>query len=176
MVISSASVSRASATALLVLCAALLITAPAHAHRVAEALSVIEFNPRTGNVEVVHTMNLHDLDHVFSQRLGKPVTVGDSRESLDAVADHIGKAFALARLDGTPIPLKLAGMETVRGDLKAYYEAPRPDGLKGLSISDSLLMSDLPDQTNRVNVELPAGVETLIFDSAAEAQTVRFGG
>lgn len=153
-----------------------LLAAPAAAHRMAEAFTVIEFNPRTGAVEVVHTLNLHDLDHVFSLRLGKPVAVGDDRKSLEAVAAHIAEAFVLDRLDGTSIPLRLAGMEIDRGDLVAYYEAPRPEGLDGFVITNALLMADLPGQTNRVNVELPGGVRTLIFDDGAEARAVRFSG
>lgn len=161
--------------ALLAICGVLLFFLPslAAAHREAEALSVIEFNPRSGAIEVVHRLNLHDLDHVLSKRLGRAITVGDSGNSLEAVAAHIAEAFALARLDGTKVPLKLAGMEISGGDLLAYYEAPPPDGLKGLRVFDTLLMPDLPGQTNRVNVELPESVETLIFNGGTEGKTVR---
>jgi hypothetical protein len=157
------------------LCTAIgLPGAPASAHRVAEALSVIEFNPRTGAIEIVHTLNLHDLDHVFSKRLGKAVTVGGDRESLDAVAAHIGEAFALAAPGGAPIPLELAGMEISGGDLVAYYEAPRPDDLEGVTVFNTLLMPGLPGQINQVNVELPSGVKTLFFDGGTEAKPVLF--
>lgn len=160
-----------------VLCAAMALAAgPGGAHRAAEALSIIEFNPRTGAVEVVHRFNLHDVDHVFSKRLGRPVTLGDSRETFEAVVAHIAEAFTLTALDGTPIPLELAGMETRRGDLLAYYEAPRPAGLKGFAVSNTLLMPDLPGQTNRVNVELPGAVRTLVFSGGSEVKTVRFDG
>ncbi len=63
-------------------------------------------------------------------------------------------------------------MEVAGGELIAYYEAPRPEGLNGLRIFNTLLMAELPGQTNRVNLELSTGVKTLIFRGDGDGKVV----
>ena len=45
----------------------LLLAAPLSAHQQKEAITRVLFNPRTGNIEVMHRFLLHDAEHAVKE-------------------------------------------------------------------------------------------------------------
>ncbi len=160
-------------TSLLVLIVAAGMAGPAASHRLNAAVTTLEVNPRSGVLEVVHEVFLHDLDHALVARLGRaPQLETGSQDTRDAV-EWLAGQFTVRDSEGQVRPLALVGAERDHDRLIIYRELAEPGPLEQLFVSDRILMDHFPAQINRVNVIEDGQVRTLIFQGADAADFQR---
>ena len=153
---------------------ALLLVGPALAHQQKAALTEILFNPRTGNIEVVHRFILHDAEHAVRKELGIGEGLVGSPDTQMAFATYVAERFSIATPEGTPLPLTLLGAEVEGGHLWVYQETPEPDGLTAFSVRHDALRDVWPKQVNRVNVKRDGTIKTLIFSGVVRKRFAVF--
>ena len=151
-----------------------LVTLPLAAHQQKEAITRVLFNPRTGNVEVMHRFLLHDAEHAVKKLFGADADLLGSPEDRDRFEDYVHGRFSIADQDGTTIALTAVGNEIENRFLWVYAEAPIPTGLTALTISNDALRDIWPEQSNLVNVERDKTVRSARFDGAEREATIDF--
>ncbi|MGB3469362.1 MAG: DUF6702 family protein [Erythrobacter sp.] len=156
--------------AVLALILASLSVVPASAHQQKLTISTLSHNPRSGMLEVVHRVPLHDAEHALkTQGIKAPDIIGDL-ESRRAFARYVEARFTVTR-QGETVPLTLLGTEIEGGNLMVYQEAPSPGTGAQLSVSSQILTDVWSRQENRVNIGAGTSVETLIFRAGDRAKS-----
>jgi hypothetical protein len=150
----------------------LLLAVPVFAHQQKEAITRVSFNPRTGNIEVMHRFLLHDAEHASRELLGRGADLLTSADDRDRFEAYVHERFALLDQDGRPVELSPVGNEVEAEFLWVYAEAPIPDHLTALTISHRALRDVWPDQINLVNVERDNEVQSALFSQGSDAITV----
>jgi len=154
---------------LLALCAALLVALPAAAHQQKTAISILSHNERTGLLEVVHRVPLHDAEHALKRRgIAAPDIIGDIPDRR-AFVRYIAERFTVTH-NGEPIAFTLLGSEIDGGSLVVYEEAPSPGPGARLAVRSLILTDVWTRQENRVNIGSGTEVETLIFRAGDPAK------
>lgn len=154
--------------ALSALLLAFLQVVPAAAHQQKLTITTLAHNPRTGMLEVVHRVPLHDAEHALkTQGITAPDIIGDL-ESRRAFARYVEARFSVSQQDESQpraVPLTLLGTEIEGGNLMVYQEAPSPGQGTRLLVSSQILTDIWTRQENRVNLGAGTSVDTLIFRS-----------
>jgi hypothetical protein len=150
-------------------------TALAHQQKI--AITTIAHNPRTGMIEIIHQVPVHDAEHALVvQRTGdanlhSPDIIG-SQDSREAFARYVTRRF-LFQLGGTIITPDYVGSEISGGSLFVYQETPAPaEGDLRLRVNSQIFTDIWARQENRVNLGGGTNVDTVIFhggDAPAEA-------
>lgn len=151
-----------------------VLSAPIFAHQQKTAISRVLFNPRTGNIEVEHRFYVHDAEHGVKQLFDKNADILSREETRATFADYVAKQFAIARADGSVIPLVDVGYEMDGRYFWVYQEARVPDDLVGLLIKNDSLREIWPSQINTVNIEGKGDIQTVTFEGNTEIQAVHF--
>ncbi|MEM1262966.1 MAG: DUF6702 family protein [Pseudomonadota bacterium] len=133
--------------------ALLLTTLAAGAHQQQQSVTRVLFNPRTGNIEVMHRFLIHDAEHAVQAVVGSDADVLASDRSRQQFATYIHKQFRLTDQNGDAIPLTLVGEELDGPFLWVYAEAPARQGITALVLAHDTLHELWPEQLNLVNVE-----------------------
>jgi hypothetical protein len=159
--------------ALLGLAAALAATLapPLAAHQQKRAISTIARNPRSGRLEIMHQVPVHDAEHALRAQGAKTPDIIGSAQSREAFARYVAKRFMLMAGDET-VTLTYVGSEISGGSLWVYQEAPAPAPGTVLRINSQILTDVWPRQENRVNIGSGTQVTTLIFTSGDAPQDV----
>ena len=152
----------------------LLVASSAFSHQQKTAISTVLFNPRTGNIEVMHRFNLHDAEHAVRHIFGKNADIIDSAKTQQQFSDYVSERFTMAREDGQPIALKTAGFEVDGNFFWVYQETKQPAKLDNLVISHNALRDLWPSQINTINVEGKGDIKTLTFRDSIELLKVEF--
>jgi len=156
--------------------AALLYAGIAGAHQQKESITRILFNPRTGNIEVMHRFDLHDAEHAVKQIFDTDADILASNETRDRFAAYVHARFALRDQDGVDLPLAPVGHEIEGRFLWVYAETPIPDKLTALTLTHDALRDLWPDQVNLVNVDRDGETTSALFAGGEEAITLRLPG
>ena len=164
---------RVPALAALLL-AALLLATPLAAHQLKESITRVLFNPRTGNIEVMHRFLLHDAEHATRELFGGDTDLLGSAAARDRFESYVHGRFSLMDQDGDTIVLVSVGNEIDSRYLWVYAEAPIPVGLTALTLSHDALRDVWPEQVNLVNVERDKTVRSATFDRGRREATIRF--
>lgn len=146
----------------------------AAAHQQKEAITRVLFNPRTGNIEVMHRFLVHDAEHAMQALFGKSANLLASEPDQQQFASYVLARFSLLDQNAAPLPLKPVGHELDGKHLWVYSEAPVPDDLTGLTITHTALRDIWHDQTNLVNVERDGEVRSAIFAGGSREITIEF--
>ncbi len=157
---------RAQPAAILLAIASVLaiaIATPARAHRLESAMTTIESNSSTAQLEIIHEINYHDLEHVMSQLLGRSTDLASDLPALREAIEWLEEGFDLTDEDKRTFPLKRVGAEIDRGRLLIYYETTHPRGLTSLRVFNQMLMKLIPQQVNQVNIRIDGPTRTLVF-------------
>ena len=165
--------------AVLALVLAPLGAGSALAHQQKYTISTLSANPRTGMIEIVHQVPVHDAEHALVvQKTGNadihtPDIIG-SEASREAFARYVTRRFLLA-VNGEIISPEYVGSEISGGSLWVYQEIPAPKGEMQLRVNSQILTDVWARQENRVNIGGGTKVETLIFTAgdAARDATLR---
>lgn len=145
-----------------IMLSALVLTAPAHAHREKLTLSEVVWNAEAQVIEVSHRVHIDDAQRAM-------VMAGVLREpNLRRLADqakfalYVTENFALAGPDAD-INLETLGAEIEGSYIWVYQQA----GLKALPgkiyVDCQILRTVFADQSNHVNVRTSEQVQTLTF-------------
>lgn len=148
------------------------VSAPAFAHQQKAAITKILFNPRTGNIEVMHRFYLHDAEHAVRQIFSKDADILGSRQTQQDFADYVAARFELIDAVEGPLPLDFIGVELERNFIWVYQETPAKESLKTLGIRHNALRDLWPQQINTVNVEGVGEIKTATFQGTVELQTI----
>jgi len=160
---------------LLLLIALLLVApmgAPATAHQQKITLSSVSHNARTGLLEVVHRVPLHDAEHALEAQGVRAPDIVNNLDNRRAVARYVADRFTLMQ-GGEPVALTLLGTEIEGGRLVVYQEAPSPGSGAELSVNSQILTDVFQRQENRVNLGTGTTVDTLVFTSGDRARVAR---
>ncbi len=153
---------------------ALLPASPLAAHQQKEAITRVLFNPRTGNIEVMHRFLLHDAEHAVRQLFGGKADVLGNAADRDRFERYVHGRFSLKNQDGVVLALTPVGNEIDGRFLWVYAEATIPEGLTALTLSHDALRDVWPEQVNLVNVERDGTVRSATFDRGRREATIRF--
>ena len=156
------------------LLATLILVTPLPAHQQKESLTRVLFNPRTGNIEVMHRFLLHDAEHASRELFGGEADLLGSAADRDRFESYAHARFSLIDQDGDAITLVSVGNEIDGRYLWVYAEAPIPGGLTALTLSHDALRDVWPEQVNLVNVERDKTVRSATFNRGRREATIRF--
>lgn len=156
------------------LLAALLLATPLPAHQQKESVTRVLFNPRTGNIEVMHRFLLHDAEHATRQLFGGDADLLGSAAARDRFESYVHGRFSLKDQDGAAIALTSVGNEVENRYLWVYAEAPIPAGLTALTLSHEALRDVWLEQVNLVNVERGKTIRSATFGRGRREATIRF--
>ena len=156
----------------IVLIAAICAPLTASAHQLQVAISTVRFIPRTATIEVIHRFYSHDAEHALSSMAGRRVDILRDEASQQAFGRYVGAHFQLRDQDERDLPLSLVGVELDGDFIWVYQEMPIPGSLKGLAVSNSALLDEIPGQVNTVNVECAGELETLEFSEKSTTARV----
>ena len=142
------------------------------AHQQKIAITTVALNARTGMIEIMHQVPLHDAEHALTaQGIRNPDIIGSSK-SREQFAAYVTRRFLIV-VDGTAVTPAYVGSEITGGSLWIYQEIPAPPaGKAALRINSQILTDIWARQENRVNIGGGTRPQTLIFkagDPAREA-------
>lgn len=148
---------------------------PAAAHRGHGALSVVEFDAKTGAVSVSHRVPAHDAEPALAAIAPDAQTSLDDPEAVDALKRYMASRFAVS-VAGRPVALTLKDMTLGADEVRFEYDGKvAPSDISGTVTVRAPLFADVyGDQVNQVNVRRLGVTRTLIFSGsdAGEPQTV----
>lgn len=140
----------------------LALATPAAAHQQKAAIISVEHNPRSGMIEVVHTIPLHDAEHALRQQGKSGADILGAAESRRAFARYAAERFSIAA-GAREVELTLLGTEINGASLLVYQEGPSPGVGTELTIQAQVLTDVWLRQVNSVNVGRGTSPETLVF-------------
>ena len=144
---------------------------PVHAHQQKRAISTLALNPRSGMIEMVHQVPVHDAEHALRAQGAKNPDIIGSATSREAFAAYVTRRFLL-RIDGVPATPAYVGSEIKGGSLWVYQEAPAPAGGKAvLRFNSQILTDQWARQENRVNIGGGTKVRTFVFTVNTQTQS-----
>jgi hypothetical protein len=145
------------------------LAVPAAAHQQKRAISTITVNPRSGAIEIMHQVPVHDAEHALRVQGAKSADIIGSAESREDFARYVAKRFVLA-VDGAVASPAYVGSEITGGSLWVYQELPAARPGTPIRVNSQILTDVWALQENRVNIGSGAGLTTLIFTAGTPAQ------
>jgi len=136
------------------------------AHKLKNAFTLVLFNERTHNLEVMHRFYLHDAEEAVWEVIDKKADIIGSEDTQAKFAQYVVKRFGLKDQTGKDIELDLVGFQNDAGYFWVYQESKQPSGLTRLQIRNSALRDIWDEQFNVVNVEGFGQVITLSFSGS----------
>lgn len=134
----------------------------ASAHQQKFAITTVAHNPRTGMIEIVHQVPVHDAEHALRfQGAQNPDIIG-SDQSREAFARYVTRRFLLM-VNGEIITPDYVGSEITGGSLWVYQETPAPDGETTIRLNSQIFTDVWARQENRVNIGGGTSVTTFVF-------------
>ncbi|RNJ62564.1 MAG: hypothetical protein EDM03_14175 [Porphyrobacter sp. IPPAS B-1204] len=143
---------------------------PAQAHQQKIAITTIAHNPRTGMIEIVHQVPVHDAEHALRFQGTKNPDIIGSEASREAFGRYVARRFLLM-VNGDIVTPDYVGAEITGGSLWVYQEAPAPAGEATVRINSQIFTDVWARQENRVNIGAGTQVATLIFHAGDPPQT-----
>ena len=140
------------------------------AHQQKIAITTVAHNPRTGMIEIVHQVPVHDAEHALRFQGAKTPDIIGSPASRDAFARYVTRRFLLM-VDGAIVSPEYVGAEVSGGSLWVYQETPVPAGDTEVRINSQIFTDIWARQENRVNVGNGTDVITLVFRAGNAPQT-----
>ncbi|MDZ7668283.1 MAG: DUF6702 family protein [Gammaproteobacteria bacterium] len=144
------------------------------AHQMRAAISTVLFNPRSGNIEVMHRFYSHDAEHALQLLTGGPADLTAEPRDRLKFAVYVHEQFTLAGRGADLEPLTLVGAELDGDYLWVYQRTPAQADLRGLTVRFDALRDIWSDHVNTLNVERGGQVRTLIFAAGAGELSVEF--
>ncbi|MEX1199041.1 MAG: DUF6702 family protein [Pseudohongiellaceae bacterium] len=149
------------AAALLILVSLPLSTPQAHQQKA--AITQIQFNERSGSLEVMHRFYLHDAEHAVRRLLDPAADIIANEQTRQQFAEYVAGKFTLYREDGSPLPLRLLGQEADGQFFWVYQELPVDAPPARVTARHDALRDLWPEQVNTVNIQLDGTIRTLTF-------------
>ncbi len=125
----------------------------AHSHKMKSAFTIVLFNDRTGNLEVMHRLVLHDAEEAAWRLFDTKSDIIADEKTQAKFAAYVEQRFELKNQDGQKIPLEMVGFQNDEGYFWVYQEVKIPDNLTRLKVRHDALREIWTEQFNIVNID-----------------------
>jgi len=142
----------------------------ADAHQQKFAITTVSHNPRTGMIEIVHQVPVHDAEHALRFQGAKNPDIIGSDQSREAFARYVTRRFLLM-VNGEIITPDYVGSEITGGSLWVYQETPAPEGEATIRLNSQIFTDVWARQENRVNIGGGTAVTTFVFHAGDVPQS-----
>lgn len=142
------------------------------AHQQQQALTRIEYNPRTEKLEIMHRFVLHDAEHAVSEIFDKPSDIISSKQTQEKFTSYVLERFGIYRSNNEALALELVGYEVEGKHFWIYQESQKPDSIEGLRVVHNALRDIWIAQTNTVNIKVGDKRSTLTFNENIEVLSI----
>jgi hypothetical protein len=147
----------------------LALAIPAAAHQQKAAITSVEHNPRTGMIEVVHTIPLHDAEHALRRQGQASADIVGNIESRRAFARYAAERFSIV-VGESALELTVLGTQISGNSLLVFQEGASPGPGTELAIQAQVLTDIWLRQVNIVNVGRGTSPQTLVFRGGDRAK------
>ncbi len=156
---------------------AALAAAPVSAHRGHAGLTVIEIDPVSGAVSVVHRFAAHDVEPALVSVAPHAQPSLDDPAAVAALENHLDSRFRL-EIDGEGIDLDRTATDLAGDNIRVDFAGKRsPEAaVRSVTVDLDFFPGVHDDQEQQVNVRSAGVTHTVIFRPGSGAQTVDFGG
>ena len=137
------------------------------------ALTIIEPNERSGNLEIMHRMFAHDLELVLAD-LTDTVDPFGQEDVSQVIGAYVGTRFVLYDTEGQPLDLTYIGSEPKGEAIWGYFETAQPEDMATFYMRNNLLFKAFPEQINQANFTVGEATQTLIFRHPDDVQGLKF--
>lgn len=144
----------------------------ARTHQQKEAITRVLFNPRTGNIEVMHRFLLHDAEHALRELRNGAANILASQQDQDFFSDYVNRHFSITDQDGRVLSLSPVGHEIEGRFMWVYAETPIPEGIESLALRHEVLLDVWPQQVNLVNLERNGDIKSATFTGGTRQLTI----
>lgn len=153
-------------TVFCVLVVGLLFGSGLSAHQQQEAYTTLTFNPRSGNIEIVHRFYLHDAEHAIKRIFAGQADLLSAPETREKFSRYVASRFALKDQQGAGVKVRTLGEEVEGKFLWTYQEVENTtlDQLEWIDIQ--FLYEVWPRHRNIVNIAYPEKVKSLRFEKS----------
>lgn len=151
------------------LAAAILLAAPAHAHRGHDALSVVTVEAN-GGVTVSHRFEAQDIEPVLGQIAPDAQPSLDDPQAVAAFVAYLGRNFAMTSEHG-PVALTPGEIEVGPAQIRIAFTGRIARPPSRLTVRSGILTDVHARQVNQVNVRFGQIVRTLVF-TGEDTQTI----
>lgn len=154
---------------------ALALAGPAAAHKGHAGLTVVEIDPASGGVTVVHRFYAHDIEPAFATIAPDAQPSLDDPAAVKALEDHLQARF---RLDVNGARVALHHTDTVLAGDNVRVEYAGQAGLTAVynvRLDLDFFPDVYEDMEQQVNVRVAGVTRTVVFAPGSTAQTITFG-
>ena len=155
---------------------ALAPAGPAAAHKGHAGLTVVEIDPASGGVTVVHRFYAHDIEPAFATIAPDAQPSLDDPAAVKALEEHLQARF---RLDVEGARVALHHTDTVlAGDNVRIESAGRiapTAAVHSVGVDLDFFPDVYEDMEQQVNVRIAGVTRTVVFAPGSTAQTITFG-
>lgn len=150
------------------------LATPVMAHRGHAGLTVVEIDPASGVVSVVHRFSAHDVEPALvSIAPGSQPSLDDPR-AVAELETHLRQRFRLD-IDGAAIPVAHAGTDLAGDNIRVEYRGETSDrSIATVTIDLDFFPGVHDDQEQQVNVRINGVTRTVVFRPGSAAQTIAF--
>ena len=152
------------------------LAGPALAHRGHAGLTVIEIDPASGAVSVVHRFAAHDVEPALVSIAPEAQPSLDDPRALSDLETHLRQRFRLD-IDGAAIPVTHVATDLAGDNVRVAFAGETTDrDITAVTIDLDFFPGVHDDQEQQVNVRINGVTRTVVFRPGSQAQTVTFGG
>ena len=152
------------------------LATPVMAHRGHAGLTVVEIDPASGAVSVVHRFSAHDVEPALVSIAPEAQPSLDDPRALAGLETHLRQRFRLD-IDGAAIPVTHAATDLAGDNVRVSYAGETTDqSIAAVTIDLDFFPGVHDDQEQQVNVRINGVTRTVVFRPGSTAQTVTFGG
>lgn len=144
----------------------MLIAPQLHAHKMKSAFSIVLFNDRTGNIEVMHRFVLHDAEEAVWNLFDAKADIISDEITQAKFAAYVDLKFEIRDQDNKQLPLEMVGFQNDAGFFWVYQEIKQPENLKRLKIKNDSMREIWQEQFNIVNIEGRGETTSLHFSDS----------
>ena len=140
------------------------------------SLTEINFNPKTGSLELSVRVFTDDLELTLTNfNKGKLVKIEDPEATVDPLIEqYIRKNLALISPDKDVKFGKFYGKEKEADATWIYLEIFDCKQVKNFTLYNTIMQEMFEDQTNLVNIIYPSQKKTIVFDSETKVSSWPF--
>ncbi len=152
------------------------LATPVLAHRGHAGLTVIEIDPASGAVSVIHRFSAHDVEPALVSIAPEAQPSLDDPRAVAELETHLRQRFRLD-IDGGAIPVTHAATDLAGDNVRVAYAGETTDrSIAAVTIDLDFFPGVHDDQEQQVNVRINGVTRTVVFRPGSAAQTVTFAG
>lgn len=152
------------------------LATPVLAHRGHAGLTVIEIDPASGAVSVIHRFSAHDVEPALVSIAPEAQPSLDDPRAVAELETHLRQRFRLD-IDGAAIPVTHAATDLAGDNVRVAYAGETTDrSIAAVTVDLDFFPGVHDDQEQQVNVRINGVTRTVVFRPGSAAQTVTFAG